>query len=40
MIIKTEWDNQNHLAIEEKTTLVTLITTTNTEKIPLENHQK
>ena len=30
MIIKTKWGNQNHPAIEEKTTLVALMTTTST----------
>ena len=29
MIMKAKWGNQNHSAIEEKTTLVTLMTTTN-----------
>ena len=27
--IKTEWGNQNHSAIEEKTKMVTLMLTTN-----------
>ena len=40
MIIKMKWGNQNHSAIEEKTTLLKLMTTTNTSLRPLENRQK
>ena len=40
MIIKTKWDNQNHLAIEEKTTLVTPMAITKTSLRPLEKIKK
>ena len=36
MLIKTKWDIQNHSATEEKTTLVTLMTSTKTSFIPLK----
>ena len=40
MIIKTKWVNQNHPVIEEKATLVLLMTITNTSFSTRENRQK
>ena len=40
MIIKRKLANQNHPAIEQKTTLVTIMVNTNTSFRPLVNRQK